>query len=248
MLRLAALLICGAIACGAQTAPAFEVASIRVHDGPISRMADVFISGPRLTLGAFDIPNLVLEAYDLKPYQLSLASGFLQGGSPFYDITAIAAQGTAPTRAEFRVMLQGLLASRFQVKLHREKRELNVYALVVDKNGPKLQSGSGDAPCSGVTGPEHPTDRNYRYRYKNCPMARLVGNINSDRPILDETGLAGLYDIDITATPAFRLRTSAEPGDVAIEDSIRQLGLKLEPKKATVEMLVVDSAAAASEN
>ena len=247
-LTTAAILLCAALLAAAQTGPAFDIASIRVHDGPLARVADVSISGPKLTLGTFDIPELVLEAYALKPYQLSLASGFLQNGSPYYDIIAIAPQGTMPTRAEFRQMLQALLADRFQVRVHREQRELNVYALVVDKNGPKLQAGSGDAPCSGVTGPEHPTDRNYRYRYKNCPMERLVGNMNSDRPILDQTGLTGRYDIDIIATPAFRLRNSSEPGDVAIEDSIRRLGLKLEPKKTMVEMLVVDSAAAPSEN
>lgn len=75
-----------------------------------------------------------------------------------------------------------------------------------------------------------------------------MNNLNADRPILDKTGLTGQYDITIFATPEFRLRASSEPGDIAITDSIRQLGLKLEPQKATIEMLVVDSAAKPSAN
>lgn len=130
----------------AQTAPAFEVASIRPHDGPLSRIADFSSSGLRLTLGSYSVYELVLEAYGLQRYQLATGSGKLPQND-YYDITAIAPQGAAPTRDQFRRMIQALLADRFRLKFHREMREIPVYALVVDKGGAALKAGSGDGDC-----------------------------------------------------------------------------------------------------
>jgi uncharacterized protein (TIGR03435 family) len=83
---------------GQPVAPAvFEVASIRLHDGPLSRIGDYSASGPRLTLGAYNVALLIMEAYDLKNYQLSFPSKG-PGLDDYYDITAIAPGNTIRSR------------------------------------------------------------------------------------------------------------------------------------------------------
>jgi uncharacterized protein (TIGR03435 family) len=76
-------------------------------------------------------------------------------------------------------------------------------------------------------------------------MDMLAKELNSyffvDRPVLDKTGLIGNYDIKLAATPEFRLRNGGELGDIDIFHAVQsQLGLKLESRKANVEVLIVD--------
>jgi uncharacterized protein (TIGR03435 family) len=115
-----------------------------------------------------------------------------------------------------------------------------VYELTVDKNGPKLKPASSDGECASRIGPVQPEDRNYRYQFTNCTLAPLVNTLQADRPILDKTGLSGRYDITMFATPDFKLRNSSETGDISTLDAIRNLGLKMEPKKDNIEVTVVD--------
>ena len=105
-------------AIAAQT-PAFEVASIRANPGPWHVMLGYSSSGPRLTLEAWRPFALIMEAYDLKRYQVS----FTPSDDALYDIAAKAGGDGTPTKAEFRLMLQTLLADRFNLKFHREMRE-----------------------------------------------------------------------------------------------------------------------------
>jgi uncharacterized protein (TIGR03435 family) len=226
---------------------AFEVASVKVHQGPLCCMADFKASGPRLSLGGYNTTLLILEAYGVKNYQVS-SSPNLPIADPFYDIAAKAEGDGSPTRAEFRQMLQTLLADRFQLKVHREMREMGVYELVVDKNGPVLKPGTGDGECAARIGPVQPEDRNYRYQFTDCTLDRLVNSLWADRPILDKTGLTGRYDITMFATPDFKMRNSSDPGDISPLDAVRKLGLKMEPKKDNIEVIVVDHVEKSSEN
>ena len=226
---------------------AFEVASVKVQQGPLRSIADFKPSGQRLSLGGYNAVLLILEAYGVKNYQVS-ASPNLPMSDPFYDIAAKAEGDGSPTRAEFRQMLQTLLADRFQLKVHKEMREIGVYALVVDKNGPALKPGTGGGECAGRMGPVQPEDRNYRYQFTNCTLDHLVGALWADRPILDKTGLTGRYDITMFATPDFKMRNSSDPGDISPLDAVRKLGLKMEPKKDNIEVIVVDHVEKPSEN
>lgn len=159
-----------------------------------------------------------------------------------YDIAAKAEGDEPRTRPEFRRMLQSLLADRFQLRFHREMRELPVYFLVVGRNGPAFREtppGASRRTNHGVDGGKQTLDLSL------ATMESLAAEIHSyffvDRPVLDKTGLTGLYDIRLAATPEFRLRDGSEPGDVDIFKAVQsQLGLKLESRKADVEVLVVD--------
>jgi uncharacterized protein (TIGR03435 family) len=227
-----------------QVRPGFEVASIRPHEGPLSRIADFHISGARVTYGGYSPFHLILEAYNIRPYQVSAPEKL-----PLYEYYEIMANAPrAVTRDESRLMLQRLLEDRFQLRFHRETLEIPVYALVVAKDGPSLTPGSGDDACASRIGPVQPQDRNYRYQFTNCSLDRLVDVLQADRPIVDGTGLDARYDIVLFATPPFKMRDSSEPGDIDLRDAIRRLGLRLEARKSPTEVLVVDHVEKATGN
>jgi len=159
-------------------------------------------------------------------------------------------------------MMQNLLAERFHLAIHHEKKEGPVYDLVVAKNGPKLKE-SANAPVpknspeqeSGfpklgpdgfpVLGP----GRGYRMavmndhsaaRFTDATMAQLANLLTSQlkRPVTDATGLAGKYDFSLRWVPeGFSKPDDPEP---TLSDAVQQLGLKLEQKKGVVDMIVID--------
>src|SRR5208282_3270821 len=133
-----------------QTSPTprvFEVASIRLNPGPWSVERGYSSSGPRLTLEGYAISELIGDAYDLKDYQVTLADPLARplAYGTRYNIVARAEGDATPTKSEFREMLQTLLAERFNLKFHREMKEMPVYALVVGKKGPKFKESAPDA-------------------------------------------------------------------------------------------------------
>jgi uncharacterized protein (TIGR03435 family) len=129
-----------------------------------------------------------------------------------------------------------------------EKRQVPVYALVVGKGGPKLKPPSAAGhELHGVNG------RNQFLESDSVTMDELadyiLGSFATDRPVIDRTGLTGAYKLRIEATPEFRINGNSQPGDLSIFTAVQeQLGLKLEPSIAPVDVLVVDSAQKPSEN
>jgi uncharacterized protein (TIGR03435 family) len=219
---------------------AFEVASIKAHVGPLHTIFGFSSSGTRVTLEGYSPILLVMEAYKLKSYQVSFPAAFPQA-DVFYDIVAKAEGDGAPTRDEFRPMLQKLLAERFNLKLHHEMKEMPVYALVVGKNSPKFMESAPDATFSGHGGVN---GRNQYMKQSKATMDDMVDAIRNfaDRPVVDKTGLTGTYDYRIEATLNFRLRDGTDdPNDITIFSAVQdQLGLRLEGQRAMVEILVVD--------
>jgi uncharacterized protein (TIGR03435 family) len=149
---------CAALAQTAENSPSFEVASVKPA-APIvgNRIMVGMRGGPgspdpgQITYNNVTVKNVLMNAYGVKGFQIS-GPGWLD--SERYDIVAKVPRGA--TKAEFMVMLQNLLAERFKLTLHREKKDLPMYALVVGKNGPKLKESvdepapkEGDAPKAG---------------------------------------------------------------------------------------------------
>ena len=234
-----------------QSAPpprAFEVASVKPHQGPLSRIFDFSSSGPRVTLQAYPPIGLIMEAYNLKNYQVTFAASVPQPDYTYYDIVAKAEGNGAPTRNEFRQMLQTLLAERFNLKVHREMKEMPVYALVVGKNGPKFKESAPDATFvsnHGVNG------RNQNMTLSKATMESVADDIRNflDRPVVDKTWLTGTYDVKMEATPGFTINNDPDLRDISIFTAVQeQLGLRLEAQKAMVEVLVVDHVEKPSEN
>jgi uncharacterized protein (TIGR03435 family) len=225
--------------------PAFEAASVKPHDGPMRRIG-VTSAGSRLTADAQTPAGLIMFAYNVRNDQIVRTKPLLTIGDVFYDVVATA--GGTPTRDEFRRMMQTLLADRFQLRIHREMKEMPVYALVVGKNGPKLSASTPDAKSMFHLSLQ---GRNYQHTMPKATMDDLVESIlNSaglDRPVLNQTGLTGTYDINLTYTPEFKL--SNGPEDISIFTAVQeQLGLKLIQQRSAVEMLVVDEVQKPSAN
>ncbi|HEV2578511.1 MAG TPA: TIGR03435 family protein [Acidobacteriaceae bacterium] len=223
------------------------MASIHPHQGPLRTVMGYTASGPRVRLEGYNLRGLIMEAYDLKNFQVSMP-GIDEQENTYYDIIATAADGTSPTHEDFRQMLQTLLADRFQLKAHFEKKQSPVYALVVSKAGPKFPaSTAGDHEINGVDG------RNQFLEADRIAMPDLANAIwngfVSDRPVIDRTRLTGTYKLRIEATPEFRIERDPQPGDLSIFTAVQeQLGLKLEPATAQLDVLVINSVQQPSSN
>ena len=147
-------------------------------------------------------------------------------------------------------MLQALLADRFRLKVHRERKEMPVYALVVGNGGPRFAESPSDAVFSGFHGVN---GRNQNMTLSKASMdvvAEEISNYGLDRPVVDQTGLTGFYYIKMEATPEYRMSRQADgERDISVFDAVQQqLGLKLKPSRALIEVLVVDHIEKPSEN
>jgi uncharacterized protein (TIGR03435 family) len=169
-----------------------------------------------------------------------------------YDIEAEAAQPSSTVQLE--KMFQNLLADRFRLRLHRETRELPVYALIVDKKGPKLKVNETVDEFSGRIGPNIVNPRLGGLPGMTgigVPMAELCWSLSQvvERPVVDETGLKGRYDFKLEyvmpphGIPV--LTDSGEPpptveGPTIFSALPEQLGLRLRSQTGPVEVLVID--------
>jgi len=187
----------------------------------------------------YNIRWLVEEAYGLKNYQLSFAAlrNRADIDDVFYDVIARAPGEGVLAKEQFREMLKTLLADRFQLAVHHESKEMPIYALVVGRKEPKLKENKAAEKCS-MRG--FPIEHAQGYAFKGCStedFARILSEGVVDRPVLDRTGLVGPYDFTFIGMPYIR---SPHPDDISPFSGIRELGLKLEPQKASIEIVVVD--------
>ncbi len=195
-------------------------------------------------------PALVMYAYNLKPYQM-VGPSLGPWEDAYFDVAAKAEGDTPLKEADFRPMLQALLAERFHLKVHHEQREIRVYGLVVGKSGAKLKPASDDAKWQSRL---NVVGRNYEITMVAATLEDIVGQLLQagflDRPVVDQTGLTGTYDLKLTYTPRTRANDAdPDPSDINILEAVqKQLGLKLEPQKAMVDVLVVDHIEKPGEN
>lgn len=209
----------------------FEVASIKPSEGD-GRMVRIQMSpGGRYTASGVNVKMLMQQAFDIRDYQI-LGGPAWMSSTPF-DITA-KAEDPNVTRDQVRQMLQSLLAERFQMKFHRETRELPIYSLLVGKNGPKLplseNQPSPEAPASQAkagtsTGSASGARGNAtmmsigrgQMNAQGAPMSAFVNMLAQQlgRPVLDKTDLKGNYDIKLEWTPDESSRTI--PGAAGVD-------------------------------
>jgi uncharacterized protein (TIGR03435 family) len=215
---------------------AFEVASIRPAQS--GRESIEFAPGS-LTMRNVRLSACVRWAYDVPEYQFS-GPAWLDEAR--FDIVAKA--GTAASEAELRSMLQTLLADRFQLAIHRETKELPALILTVARNGHKLKPNPVEGAPSFKTGKMNLTGQ-------GATLAQLTTFLSREmrQPVIDHTGLTGRFDyfLDINAYVNEEMLKNAGPNGppaeapAIIAHAIQaQLGLKVEPKKMPIEMLVVD--------
>ncbi|MEP6960896.1 MAG: TIGR03435 family protein [Acidobacteriota bacterium] len=186
--------------------------------------------------------HLIAVAYNVKGYQVDGASD----SSQLYMISAKVEGPDAPTQEQARQMLQQLLADRFQLKLHRETRPLPVYRLEVGKSGLKMKPSPPGAKfdVSYRSGPNSSPNGSMEATLTTTSFVGQLTQFLRDRPIVDATGLQGLYDVKLHWSPD---GTSSETPSIftAVQE---ELGLKLEAAREPMEVLAVDSYGKPSEN
>jgi uncharacterized protein (TIGR03435 family) len=232
-LAFAALASCALLAQDADT-PAFDVASVKPNPSG-ANSTHISHTGGTLTVTNATLKYCILRAYGVADAQVS---GPAWLDTERYDIVAKAAADAVSDRHPLR--LRALLAERFKLAVHRETRESSVYALVVAKNGPKIIKeepiGDGDGDLESSRG--HVTAKavsmNHLATFLAGPRAAL------GRVVVNQTGLGGVYSFTLDWTPEesdSKAPDSHPPLPAALQE---QLGLKVEARKAPVEILVID--------
>jgi uncharacterized protein (TIGR03435 family) len=222
--------------------PAFEVASVKLHrpdPGPLRSSTEVGPAG--VTYTNVLLRGCIRTAYGVESYRIVGGPDWF--ASERYDIVAKAA--SAAPKAQLMRMLQTLLEERFKLRVHRETQDIPIYALVVRKNGLKLHAGKEDGDTE-VGGAAHLIDS------RGMTMKFLAGVLSQStqrlgQPVLDMTGLTGVFDITLDFAPD----DAAAASDNAAPDlftALRGLGLTLEPRKSPMEVIVVDHAERPSGN
>lgn len=258
----------------------FEVASIKpsAQSAQAQTSAGLHIDGSVARYSALSLKLYLGMAYNLRNYQISAPDWM---ASERWDITAKLPDGSDPK--QIPQMLQALLRDRFQIKTHRETRELPVYGLITGKGGLKLKESPADPAAgkppersasvatSGAAGNSVTSYGNGSYftlggnkfEGKRLSMAIISAALArfADRPVVDMTDLKGNYDFTMEFSPedfrAMMIRAAIAQGTVVppealklvdassgdtLFNAVEKLGLKLEPRKAPVEMLVIDQA------
>ncbi len=271
-----------------QPAPAFEVTSVKANKSPDMRgMRMQFLPGGRFSAANVPLRFLLVTAYNLPFQSMRLSEGPDWINFEKFDIEAKAGDGVIPAglsdkdrNEKMRLMLQSLLADRFKLAIRRETKEQTLYGLVVAKNGSKLQKAkieekdcpevpTSEVSCHGFNG-----GQGRGLHGKAVNMADLVKFLENwtDHPVVNNTGIQGLYDIDTDGWipmrgPPPRPATDASPsvtppqvappqGEGDMSDPTRptlftvleKLGLGLKQEKGPVEMYVIDHVERPTEN
>jgi len=222
-----------------QTAPKFEVASVKLSPPyQPGNTVGVRLDATQFNSSGIPLRNLIYSAYGVPTWTVS-------GGPTWLDTEAYDISATLPSntpKEQINAMLLALFAERFKLTTHREMRDYAVYALVLAKEGSRLKA-SADGKFSIRTG-------KYHLEIHNVSMAAFVTYLFSahatDRPVVDMTGLKGVFDVTFDWTPE-----TVEPTDMSssVFSAIQeQLGLKLELRKSPVEFIVIDRVERPSDN
>jgi bla regulator protein BlaR1 len=231
-------------------APAvFEVASIKLNKS--GARGGRFSTEPSgIVATNMPLRTFIKAAYGVQDYQLSGGPGWLD--SERYDIAA-KSEGAA-VDDKLLLMLRALLQDRFKLTLHREKKELPGYALVIGKSGLKVH----EVEHEGKSWTRFGRGSLNGHEVSMSALAdALSGRLG--RPVVDSTGIKGFFDVNLEWTPDQSQprgpKESVEPlpaddgaGPTIFTALQEQLGLKLESRKGPVEILVIDRIEKPSEN
>jgi uncharacterized protein (TIGR03435 family) len=216
--------------------PSFEVAAIKPSP-PEYVGFQSYVKGERYTAMTATVRNLVAFAYGIRDFQIS--GGPAWSGTTAYNVSATMPAPATADRA--KLMLQSLLADRFHLRFHRITKNRAGYALIIDKNGPKLTESKNPGPGLGLG--------RGNLNGRGATMRLLAGELSAqlESPIADRTGLTALYDFTLKWTPDVEAGDSSGPSIfTAIQE---QLSLRLDAvKNVPVDILVIDAVEKPTEN
>jgi uncharacterized protein (TIGR03435 family) len=247
-----------ALAQQATNKPAFEVASIKPSDpNPQNTMViGMSADGAMVNYANITLLDCIRGAYRVRDFQIT--------GPDWMTKARFAISAKLPPNSsseQIPEMLQALLADRFKLEILREMKEQNVYVLSVGNGGAKLKSAEAkpDDNAPKVLGPDGQPRALMMFGVQpggifitapSASLASVVGLMSrfTARPVVDMTGIQGLYDFRLLFAPEINdspLTVPPASDGVAIDsspslfDAVKQYGLRLEARKAPIEMIVV---------
>jgi uncharacterized protein (TIGR03435 family) len=259
---------------GAAAIPVSEVASVKPNKSGDGGMRIMFTpDGVSYTNIALQM--LLRETFGIEDDRILGAPSWVK--TDRFDIEAKVDASDAPKLKDLkfderRKMLLPVLADRFNLKFHHESRELPTCALVIAKGSPKLKEATpGDTYPNGLKGPDGHASAGAmmagrgKITGQGVPIATLVNMLafqRLDRAIFDKTGLTGKYDFELKWAPdeapppitggmqgGLPMNDAAtDPGPSLFTALQEQLGLKLEPQKGPIDVIVIDHIERPSEN
>ena len=229
--------------------PSFDVATIKPNDSGATSMQALFINGRNFSTRASSLVDLIAFAYEVQKKQIVGGADWMDKDR--YDIAATIDTEGSPSPAQTRIMIRKLLADRFKLTFHKDKRELSAYVLTVSKSGSKLKETElkGSLPGFGL----RPTAAGISIPVRNAAMddfAQFLQSLIVDRPVVNQTALAARYDFVLTFTPddsQFNghpppqpAKTDATETAPSLFEAVQQLGLKLDAQKTQVDVIAID--------
>ncbi|HVW09390.1 MAG TPA: TIGR03435 family protein [Bryobacteraceae bacterium] len=240
----------------------FDVASVRVATPGPGPMRIMTRGGPgsadptHFSAENSTLLSLIMMAYEAPSYRVTGPAWLT---SERFNITANVPANV--TRKQFLAMLQNLLAERFQLRLHEEERLSPAFGILVDRGGPKMKESSvaAEAEVNAPISPRLDKDgivilpagqKGYWVNFgggrfviqgRQETIADLAEGLGHqlDQPVTDETGLPARYDFRLEFAPP---DVQGDGSAASIFTAVRQLGLRLEPRKIPVKMIIVDRA------
>ncbi|HTM18200.1 MAG TPA: TIGR03435 family protein [Terracidiphilus sp.] len=235
--------------------PSFDVATIKPSDTSAPHGRFIRIDGRHVLAFNMSVRDLIVYAYGLQDREIAAGPPSLM--DRHFDVDGVPDVLGRPNRSQSRSMFQKLLVSRLKLRFHHEPRSLPAYAIQIANGGPKLAlttRKSGDGTNFSYSCPPALTVLNYSM----SDFAKGMQDVFLDKPVVDQTGLKNRYDFNLKWTPddsqSYCPANSAGPNQdpdsppgmyTAIQE---QLGLKLVPTKATVQVMVIDHIEMPSEN
>ncbi len=255
--------------------PTFDVISIK-PSGSLNRIT-IQPAGPgRFLAEGIRVKMLIAQAYRVDQSRILGGPSWIE--SEPYDVEAKAENRANTPQPQMQLMMQSMLEDRFQLKIHRETREMPAYDLVIARGGPKLKRSEDQTPPAPLAPPERGaapfgpgnmprgamTTGRGQWMGSAVTIASIAGSLTRmlGQTVTDKTGLSGLYDISLQYTPGAEQAPGpfgppppgAEPppidptGPSLFTALQEQLGLRLESTKGPAEVIVIDSVQKPSSN
>lgn len=230
--------------------PSFDVATIKPNDSGATSMQGLTIRGRNFATRASSLGDLISFAYNVQIKQISGGPDWMTKDR--YDIAAVPDQEGAPNAEQVRIMIRKLLADRFKLTFHHEKRELSAFVLTTAASGSKLTQTESKGSLPGLF--YGPGKGGIGLHVMNATMGDFSSFLQQavlDRPVVDQTNLTGKYDFTFVFTsddsqfnghpPQFpKQADDVEAAPSLFEAMPQSLGLKLEAKKAMADVIAID--------
>ena len=229
--------------------PSFDVATIKPNDTGATAMQGLVINGRNFATKASSLADLISFSYEVQLKQIVGGPDWIFKDR--YDIAAVPDVDGAPSPTQLRVMIRKLITERFKLTFHKDTREMPAFVLTVAKGGQKLTPTElqGSLPGLGV----QPGVGGLKLVARNATVAdfcQFLQIVVLDRPVVDQTGITGKYDINVTFSPDESMfngrvpplprQDGVEPAPTFLEAMQQQLGVKVDAQKTAVGVIAVD--------